>query len=279
MSVLSKWMVVLAAVTVLLGFGPDLSAQTLDELTQTAGVFIQTADDPPPLPPGMRKKAKKKAKKKKTKNKKAKKSTKKKAKKKKSKPKTPKYGLGLKGGIIPINDMNVTFQGTNKGDSRLVDYDFGPFWGWGVGGQYRLRKNLYIVGELLYWFPQVDETDNHPDQTDTELEFKEKDGLLNIGGGLKFNVMGGEHTSDRVYLKGHFGFSDYITDDKNNDKGNREGIYFNLMAGIEHMFARTFTIYADTGYYHNIFMSPGDDEEEATLNGWLVTAGFLMQWD
>ena len=276
MRFLSRCLMVCVAAVFLVVWCAEGSAQPLDEFSQTAGTFYQTADDPPPLPEGMRKKAKKKAKKK-TK-KKRKKAAKKKA-TKKAQPKAGKYGLGLKAGIIPINDMDVTFKGTAAGDSRLVDYDFGPFWGWGAGGQYRLKKNFYIVGEVVYWFPQVDRTDKHPDQTGNNLEFKEKDGLLNIGAGLRFNLMGGEHTSDRVYLKGHFGFSDYIADDKNHDTENREGVYFNLLAGIEHMFARSFTVYADTGYYHNIFMSPGDQEEEATLNGWLVTAGFLLHWN
>jgi hypothetical protein len=90
--------------------------------------------------------------------------------------------------------------------------------------------------------------------------------------------MGGEDTTDRVYLKGHVGFTDYSPDDANADSGNRAGFYFNAGVGVEHMFSRTFTVFADGGYFYNSFTSPGDNEEDGTLQGVILNGGFLFHW-
>jgi len=225
--------------------------------------------------------AKKKGKKKK--KKKGRKKNKKKTTPKKKSSNEPRYAIGLKGGLLPINDMKVNLHGSAAGEVKPLDYDFGLIWGWGVGGQYRLLKNFYVVAEIMYWFPKVDEIHEKKGATETaDWKFKESDGLLNMGLGLRYNLLGGEHTRDRVYVKGHFGFTDYMADDSNETKENREGYYVNIMAGIEHKFSKMFTIYADGGYYYNDFLSAsttdGRGEDEAVLQGVTINAGFLVHW-
>ena len=241
----------------------------------------------PKLPPSVRKNALKK------KNKKKNKGGKKHIKKnkprlkmqpqKKKESKAKKYSIGLKGALLPINDMNVK-QIAGGGAYKDADYDFGVIFGWGVQFQYRLFKDISLLGEFMYFYPSVDDTDGHDDiskasgLTDKKA-FLETDGLLNIGVGVRYNVLGGEHTTDRVYLKGHFGFADYIThNDARIDKGDRIGIYFNALVGVEHMFSRMFTVFADTGYLFNRFTNPSKGEEEATLQAWTINAGFLFHW-
>ncbi len=226
------------------------------------------------LPRTMKKKAKKskKAKKKKAK----KKSARKKAKKKKpAAPKTMKHALGLKGGVSPLNGMTITRTGINPGEVRNVDYDFGIIWGWGLQYQYRVAQNFYLGAEFLYWYPEISGTSNHPTAA---ANFREQDALINLGAGLRFNIMGGEKTTDRVYLKGHVGLADYAADDGNTDSDNRVGFYFNAGVGIEHMFSRTFTVFADGGYFFNSFTSPGEGEEDGALQGIILNGGFLFHW-
>ena len=35
---------------------------------------------------------------------------------------------------------------------------------------------------------------------------------------------------------------------------------------------------ADGGYFYNSFTSPGDDEEDGTLQGVILNGGFLFHW-
>lgn len=211
----------------------------------------------------------------------AKKKAKKRKAKKKKKKKAPvttakKHALGLKGVVLPINDMNVNFTGPGSGSIVPVDYDFGIIWGWGLQYQYRIAKNFYACGEFLYWYPEVSDTEKHPVG---QAEFREPDGLVNLGVGLRLNIMGGEATTDRVYLKGHVGFTDYVANDSNTDSDNRAGVYFNAGGGIEHKFSRTFTVFADGGYFYNSFTSVGEGEEDGTLQGIVINGGFLFHWD
>lgn len=245
---------------------PAAAADAVDLPAVATTISGETATAPK-LPPSMRKKKPKKA----TKPKKAKAKP-----KAKQKPMAKRHALGLKAGMLPINDMSINRTGSVAGETRKVDYDFGIVLGWGLQYQYRLAKNIYLAGEFLYWYPEVSDTGNHPD---AQAAFREKDGLLNIGGGLRFNIMGGEDTTDRVYLKGHVGFADYIASDGNTDSDNRMGYYFNFGAGIEHMFSRVFTVFADGGYFYNSFTSPGEGEEDGSLQGVLLSGGFLFHWD
>ncbi len=264
---------------------PEGRAQTVDGAEWVARTVSGDTATAPKLPPAVKKKALEDQGKPKPKAKaKAKKraAAKKKAAKKKAPPPPPKakkYALGIKGGMMPFSDMNVTRPGAATGDTREIDYDFGIMWGWGAQLQYRLMKNFYLAAEMVYWYPKVKDTTNHPETTDTHVEFRENDGLLNLGIGARFNILGGEATTDRVYLKGHVGFTDYVADDANLDEDNRAGIYFNALVGIEHMFSRAFTVYADGGYLFNSFMAAGDKEDEASLQGLVVNAGFLFHWD
>jgi hypothetical protein len=232
----------------------------------------------PKLPASMKKKAQEDNAKPKAKKKPVAKRAAKKVPAKPPTPKAKKHALGLKGAMLPFNDMNVTRPGVASGDTREIDYDFGVIWGLGVQYQYRLARNFYACGEFLYWFPHVSDTSNHPEAVATQENYRERDVLVNLGAGLRYDILGGETTNDRVYLKGHAGFADYSGNDANLDNSNRAGLYFNLGVGIEHMFARTFTVFADGGYFYNAFLSPGDNEEDASLQGIVINAGFLFHW-
>jgi hypothetical protein len=267
------WIIVAVAAVTMVWSSP-LAAEERGDLPTVATTLSGGTATAPKLPASMKKKAKKR----KTPKKKnvKKKSSRKKAKKKSAPSKAKKHALGLKGAMSPFNDMNVTRAGAVAGDVRQVDYDFGIIWGWGAQYQYRVAENFYLSGEFLYWYPEVSDTSNHPDP---KANFRESDALINLGVGLRFNVMGGEDTTDRVYLKGHVGFTDYAPDDANTDSENRVGFYFNAGAGVEHMFSRTFTVFADGGYFYNSFTSPGDDEEDGTLQGVILNGGFLFHWE
>ncbi len=267
-----EWTMV-AVLAASLAWSTPVGAEESGDLPQVATTVSGETATAPKLPASMKKKSQQKANAKPAKKKSVvrKPATPKVA----PKPKAKRHALGLKGAMLPINDMNVTRTGSTAGDVRQVDYDFGIIWGWGLQYQYRLAKNFYLAGEFLYWYPQVDDTDKHPNP---EASFRERDGLINIGAGLRFNVMGGEDTTDRVYLKGHVGFADYVASDGNTDNENRAGFYFNAGAGVEHMFSRTFTVFADGGYFYNSFTSPGEGEEDGSLHGIILNGGFLFHW-
>ncbi len=251
------WIVVIVAVIAMVWSNP-LLAEERGDIPTVATTLSGGTVTAPKLPASMKKKAKRGKQHKVKKKSVHKKAKKKKKKKKKAAPKAKRHALGLKGAM-----------------SRQVDYDFGIIWGWGLQYQYRVAENFYLGGEFLYWYPEVSDTSNHPD---AQADFREQDALINIGVGLRFNVMGGDDTTDRVYLKGHLGFTDYSPDSANTDSDNRAGFYFNAGAGIEHMFSRTFTVFADGGYFYNSFTSPGDDEEDGTLQGVILNGGVLFHW-
>lgn len=186
----------------------------------------------------------------------------------------PKWGLGVRIGVIPFNDMDVT-RNDMKG---LTDYDHEAIWGFGINGEYRFHKKWSAAAEFAYYFPQVDnDPDNHPcdkpDKTDHDCAFTESDGLLNIGVGTRFDFMGNGHSKSRVYGKFMFGVSAYIADDANDDADNRTGIYVNPVVGFEQLFVPTFGLFVETGYYHTWFWG-ADREDRAALNGWSIGAGF-----
>ncbi len=220
----------------------------------------RTTDDSQPA------KTKKKTKKKKT--------TKKKA--KADEPKVRRYGVGLKFGLLPYNTMSAL----RTDASGRTEYDMAFGWGWGATGQYRLLRNFYLTGEIMYWYTRVQgKPSNYPDKGGEEYKIREDDGLLNMGVGLRFNVYGGEKSRDRVFLLGKVGFTDYIADDANPDGTNRAGIYGGGGAGYEHSFADLLSVFADTGVYYNGFMSTGASESEASMWYWAATAGFLFHFD
>lgn len=141
--------------------------------------------------------------------------------------------------------------------------------------QYRLIKNVHLAGEISYWYPRIDRRTGGTSQ-DTFQEPKECDGFLNIGGGLRVNVMGSDFSTDRLYAKGIFGFADYLANDRNQEKANRYGYYINLGGGIEHSFVKKLSVYAD-GVYHWASLS-SDNDIESTLDAWAITGGFPFHW-
>jgi len=203
------------------------------------------------------------------------KKAKKKAKAKKAEPKVRPYGVGLKFGMLPYNTMSALRTDT----SGRTEYDMAFAWGWGATGQYRLLKDFYLTGEIMYWYTRVNGKPSNYKATDEEYKIREDDGLLNMGVGLRFNVYGGEKSKDRVFLLGKVGFTDYIADDANPDGTNRAGIYCGGGAGYEHAFADLLSVFADTGIYYNGFMSTGAGESEASMWYWGATAGFLFHFD
>ncbi len=196
----------------------------------------------------------------------------KKPKKKKKKPREEPlpYGLGLKVGVMPYNSMEAY-----PTDGGRTDYDMRMAYGYGLGGQIRIMQSFYLTGELMYWITEVRKREGATGGP------RETDGLLNLGGGLRLNVYGGDYTKDRVYIKGLVGFTSYIADDANEGTtggDNRNGIYYGGSLGIEHKLARTLTIYADSGFYWNKFNNPAQDEDEAEFFNWQAAAGFMYHW-
>ncbi|MBM4353069.1 MAG: hypothetical protein FJ109_04620 [Deltaproteobacteria bacterium] len=195
--------------------------------------------------------------------------------KKKAEPKVRPYGLGLKIGVLPYNTMSSL----RTDASGRTEYDMAFAWGWGAAGQYRLLRNFYLTGEIMYWYTRVQgRPENYPKESE-KYEVREDDGLLNMGVGLRFNVYGGEHSSDRIFLLGKVGFTDYIADDANPDGTNRAGMYVGGGVGYEHAFAELLSVFADTGIYYNGFMATSSDESEAAMWYWGATAGFLFHFD
>jgi hypothetical protein len=222
-------------------------------------------------------KKKKKNKAPKKKNKAPKKKTdpaKKKAKKKKEPKESLTYGLGLKVGVMPYNSMTARpVEGSNE-----IEYDMKMTYGWGIGAEYRIMPSFYLTGEMMYWYPEIDSVTFKKDS----YSAKTSDGLLNLGAGLKINVYGGDTTTDRVYIRGTIGFTDYIADDLNattTGDGNRIGMYYGGSVGIEHLLSQVISLYADSGFYWNSFNSAAENEADAVLFNWQATAGFFVHWN
>lgn len=221
---------------------------------------------------GARSKAKRKGKvnRKVPKKKPVKKPVKKPKKKKKPREEPLPYGLGLKVGVMPYNSMEAYVSEEGK-----TDYDMRMAYGYGLGGQIRIMQSFYLTGELMYWVTEVRSKEGASGAP------RETDGLLNLGGGLRLNVYGGDYTNDRVYIKGMVGFTSYIADDANDKTtggDNRNGVYYGGSLGIEHKLARTLTLYADSGFYWNDFTNPAQGEDEAEFFNWQAAAGFMYHW-
>jgi hypothetical protein len=207
------------------------------------------------------------------------KSTKGKKKKKKKKKVTRKNAMGLKVGLMPFNTMSAdTSQGSKSYEMRMA-------YGIGTQFQYWLMKDLYFLGEVLYWVTEIDGRNvTISGDKPQDYNVKASDALLNLGVGLRYNVMGGEATKDRVFLRGSIGFTDYIAADENPEASNRSGLYYGFGGGIEHKLTLDIGVYADTGISWNSFTSgagsnsAAKDEESALLWNWQVTGGFMYYW-
>ena len=206
---------------------------------------------------------------------------KKKIRKVKKKPKKrgfvePKWAVGIRGGVTPASDMDVTDD-----DGKGHDYDPRLAVGVGMVTQYRIfdKPSIYILGEFTHWWHEL------KDQSTSA-----KDSLITVATGIRFNVWGQANKAyDRIYVKGLVGFTYYAANSENAWKldgtggmgaSDRSGIYFGGGVGIEHLFkGLPLSVYADTGLYaHNFSADPADHEKESSLLSWEVGAGLLYHF-
>jgi len=193
--------------------------------------------------------------------------------KKKKAPEELTYGLGLKVGVMPYNTMTAR---PVEGQDR--DYDMSMAVGWGVAGEYRIVQGFYLTGEFMYWYPEIESvTIDGKDES-----ARTSDGLFNLGGGLRINVYGKQGGTDRVYIKGLIGFTDYAADSANaqtTGDENRVGMYYGGSVGIEHLLSKIISLYADTGFYWNSFSSAAEGEADARLFNWQLAGGFFVHFN
>jgi len=207
-----------------------------------------------------------------------KKKTKKKTTTKKEVEKEPTYGFGAKFGLMPYSAMSATMK-----DKTNRDYDMTMSYGLGLDGHYRLASRLYLTAELMYWWAEIEEYKGSTGSGDYNAN--SNDAILDLGIGAKFIFLGSERTSDRVYGRGYFGYSYYVSSDENNDAAsgqvddNRGGLYFGATAGILHKMGRSLSLFAEGGVLYRNFTNTGDVEKDAYLWSLQATAGFHYHWD
>jgi hypothetical protein len=243
---------------------------------------------------------------------------KKKGKKKKKKPrlmKAPAF-LGLKGALIPLVDMNSYAHGYYDTEQSLdftdkIDYDFvKPVLGFGLTGGYRFHRKLSVVAEMMFFFPKVEDVDKsqHPcaHQGDDACDFDYYDAIMDLGIGLRVDILGSGFSKSRLYGQIMIGWGHYFADDDSEPmltQWDRDGFFWSPVAGFQQLFGDHFSLFIETGLYQNLFGSRDwdnesityetkdektgqkstrtltyTDEDHSSFTGWLITIGLMGHW-